>query len=314
MKLSRQFAIIGLAAALGACSLSGLLGGGGKPPVTLQTLTPEAPDPGPIARSASAGQAVTIATPIISNELNTVRVPVQISPTDVQYVTNLQWVDTPDKLFQDLVEETVRRTTGRVVLDPNQTGLDPGLTLHGELQRFGYDAQTGQVAVVYNGSLATADGAQVQTRRFVATAPSDGTGPSVGPALNHAANQVALDVAKWIGGSTTSGGHEVNAVAFADLGDLRSVLRQAPHFVVQLAEELRSVGGSGKDQDLCRHVRGSLESVHGVAGQVVEVALARSHLTAVDVEIDLAFKDVISFVPVVPVRRRAHSVGNLLLE
>ena len=200
MKLSRQFAIIGLAAALGACSLSGLLGGGGKPPVTLQTLTPEAPDPGSIARSASAGQAVTIATPIISNELSTVRVPVQISPTDVQYVTNLQWVDTPDKLFQDLVEETVRRTTGRVVLDPNQTGLDPGLTLHGELQRFGYDAQTGQVAVVYNGSLATADGAQVQTRRFVATAPSDGTGPSVGPALNHAANQVALDVAKWIGG------------------------------------------------------------------------------------------------------------------
>ncbi|MEA3081622.1 MAG: cholesterol transport system auxiliary component, partial [Sphingomonadales bacterium] len=41
--------------------------------------------------------------------------------------------------------------------------------------------------------------ARVETRRFTATAPSDGTAASVGPALNRAANQVALDVAKWIG-------------------------------------------------------------------------------------------------------------------
>jgi cholesterol transport system auxiliary component len=195
----RTFLALTAAASLGGCSLSGLLGGGAKPPTTLETLTPEAPDPGPVARTASAGQAVTIATPIVSNELRTVRVPVQVSPTDVQYVTNLQWVDTPDTLFQNLLQETVRRTTNRVVLDPNQTGLDPGLVLHGELQRFGYDAQTGQVVVVYTGALSTADN-QVQSRRFTATAPADGTGPSVGPALNRAANEVALEVAKWIGG------------------------------------------------------------------------------------------------------------------
>ena len=99
----------------------------------LQTLTPEAADPGNIVRSAAAGQAVTIQTPVIGNELRTVRVPVQLTPTDVQYVTNLQWVDTPDKLFQSLVEETVRRTTNRVVLDPNQTGVDPGVVVQGEL-------------------------------------------------------------------------------------------------------------------------------------------------------------------------------------
>jgi cholesterol transport system auxiliary component len=195
----RTFLALTAAASLGGCSLSGLLGGGAKPPTTLETLTPEAPDPGPVARTASAGQAVTIATPIVSNELRTVRVPVQVSPTDVQYVTNLQWVDSPDKLFQNLLQETVRRTTNRVVLDPNQTGLDPGLVLHGELQRFGYDAQTGQVVVVYTGALSTANN-QVQSRRFTATAPADGTGPSVGPALNRAANEVALEVAKWIGG------------------------------------------------------------------------------------------------------------------
>lgn len=196
----RTFMLAAMAAALGACSVGGLLGGAGKAPAMLETLTPEAPDPGPIARTASAGQAVTVAAPIISTELRTLRVPVQVSPTDVQYVTNLQWVDTPDKLFQRLLSETIRRTTSRVVLDPNQTGLDPGIVLQGQLQRFGYDAQAGQVVVTYDASLATGGGSQVQTRRFTATAPADGTGPSVGPALNRAANEVAMEVAKWIGG------------------------------------------------------------------------------------------------------------------
>ena len=81
-----------------------------------------------------------------------------------------------------------------------QTSLDPGLTVSGELQKFGYDASTGQVVVTYDGSLSTAGGNRVDTRRFTATAPADGTAASVGPALNRAANQVALDVAKWIGG------------------------------------------------------------------------------------------------------------------
>jgi cholesterol transport system auxiliary component len=200
MKLLRTLAPVIAAALLGGCSVSSMLGGGAKVPPTLQTLTSEAADPGNITRTAAAGQAVTIDTPLISNELNTVRVPVHLTPTDVQYVTGLQWVDTPDKLFQDLVEETVRRTTNRVVLDPNQTGLDPGVTLQGELERFEYDAQTGQVVVTYNGSLATAGGAEVHARRFVASAPADGTAASVGPALNRAANDVAQQIAQWIGG------------------------------------------------------------------------------------------------------------------
>jgi cholesterol transport system auxiliary component len=199
-QLTRILASAALAAALGGCSLGGLLGGGGKPPATLQTLTPQAPDPGPVVRAVNAGQAVTITTPTVPKELRTVRVPAQISPTDIQYVTNLQWVDTPDRLFQNLVEETVRRTTNRVVLDPAQPSLDPGLVVTGQLQRFGFDASTGQVVVVYDASLSTAGGSRVEARRFTASVPSDGTGPSVGPALNSAANQVAAEVAKWIGG------------------------------------------------------------------------------------------------------------------
>lgn len=200
MKLLRILVPMAFAAALGACSLGGLLGGGAKPPPTLLTLTPEAPDPGQIARTVNAGQAVTISVPVIPKEIRTVRVPVQVTPTDVQYVKNLQWVDTPDRLFADLIEETVRRTTSRVVLDPKQSTLDPGLLVTGELQRFGYDAQTGQVVVQYDGALSTEGGTRVETRRFTATAPADGTAATVGPALNRAANQVALEVARWIGG------------------------------------------------------------------------------------------------------------------
>jgi cholesterol transport system auxiliary component len=192
-------ASIALALALGACSVGGMLGGG-KPPATLVVLTPEAPDPGQIARTAAPGQAVTIGVPAVSRELNNVRVPVQVNPVDVQYVTDLTLADTPDRLFAGLLAETVRRTTNRVVVNPEQTNLDPGLTVTGVLQRFGYDAASGQVIVQYDGSLAVPGGNRVETRRFTATAPADGTAATVGPALNHAANQVALDVAKWIGG------------------------------------------------------------------------------------------------------------------
>lgn len=187
------------AAALAGCSLSSIVGGGGKPPPVLFTLTPEA-GASAAARTAAVGETVTIRTPVIPRELRTTRVPVRISPTEVQYVTGLQWIDTPDRLFQSLVEETVRRTTSRVVLDPAQSALDPGLVVTGQLHRFGYDAQTGNVVVEYDASIATQGGTHVESRRFGATMASDGTAATVAPALNDAANQVATEVARWIGG------------------------------------------------------------------------------------------------------------------
>ncbi len=115
-------------------------------------------------------------------------------------MTNVQWVDTPDRLFQQLIEETVRRTTSRVVLDPSQSALDPGLVVTGQLNRFGYDAQRGTVVVQYDGALATQTGPHDEPRRSEATAPADGTAATVAPGLNEAANQVAQQVAQWIGG------------------------------------------------------------------------------------------------------------------
>jgi len=185
-----------LALALSGCALLG----GGKAPAWLLALTPEAPAPADLTRVGSAGNTVTINVPVIAKELRTTRVPVQLGPTAVQYVKDLTWVDTPDRLFQALLAETVRRTTNRVVLDGKQTALDPGMLITGQLNRFGYDEAAQAVIVQYDAARSAGGGAQVETRRFEAQVPATGDAASVGPALNRAANQVALEAAAWIGG------------------------------------------------------------------------------------------------------------------
>jgi cholesterol transport system auxiliary component len=195
----RLAAPIAVALSLSAC-MGGLLGGGGKTPPWLLTLTPQAPAPASIARTAGPGEAVTIELPVVPKEVRTNRVPVHSGPIAIAYVKDLTWVDTPDKLFQDLLTETVTRTTNRVVLDPKQSSLDPGITVTGNLSRFGYDAQEGMVVVRYDAAMTRAGGAAVATRRFEAREPSDGSASSVAPAINAAANRVAIEVAQWVGG------------------------------------------------------------------------------------------------------------------
>jgi cholesterol transport system auxiliary component len=187
---------VAIAAMLGGCALLG----GGKAPPHLFDLTAEPGSAVAPIRSAAAGETVTIRVPVVPRQLRTTRVPVQVNPIIVEYVKDMTWVDTPDRLFQQLVQETVKANTGRVVLDPSQSALDPGLVVTGELNKFGYDAQQGMVVVEYDASLATQGGTHVQTRRFTAALPADGTAATVGPALNQAANQVAREVAAWIGG------------------------------------------------------------------------------------------------------------------
>jgi cholesterol transport system auxiliary component len=193
----RLAAPIAVALSLSACA--GLLGGGGKTPPWLLTLTPQSPAPDNIVRSAAAGEAVTIELPVVPKEIRTNRVPVHSGPIAIAYVKDLTWVDTPDKLFQDLLTETVTRTTNRVVLDPKQSSLDPGVTVTGNLSRFGYDAQEGAVIVRYDAAKTRAGGKAIETRRFEARETADGSASSVAPAINAAANRVAIDVAQWVG-------------------------------------------------------------------------------------------------------------------
>jgi cholesterol transport system auxiliary component len=181
-----------------ALALTGCFGGGKVPPV-LMTLAPAAPPPADIVRSAGAGETVTIDDPVTPKSLKSVRVPAEVGDTAIAYIKDAQWIDTPDHLFRQLLTETVKRTTNRVVLDPRQSTLDPGLRVSGTLDRFGYDTSAGAVVVRYDAALSGTAGSRIETRRFEAREPSAGTKDDVGPALNRAANRVAREVAQWIG-------------------------------------------------------------------------------------------------------------------
>ena len=172
--------------------------GGGKVPAELLTLAPAVPPSSLTTRSAAAGEAVTIDVPVTPKSLKSLRIPAQVGDTAIAYIKDAQWVDMPDRLFQQLLSETLKRTTNRVVLDPHQASLDPGVRVTGELDRFGFDTAEGAAVVRYDAALTAGGGGRVETRRFEAREPSDGTKASVGPALNRAANRVAGDVAAWI--------------------------------------------------------------------------------------------------------------------
>ena len=80
----------------------------------------------------------------------------------------------------------------------NQFTFDPGQRLSGTLQRFGFDAPSGEVVAIYDAALARPGGG-VTTRRFEARVAASPDAAGVAPALNQAANQIAAEVATWIG-------------------------------------------------------------------------------------------------------------------
>jgi cholesterol transport system auxiliary component len=178
--------------ALSACSL------GGKAPDLLLDLTPAQTLAPQSASTSPTANAITVVRPTVHQALNTTRVPV-LTGQQVTYLKDAFWVDTPNDLFRRLLSETIAARTGRVVLDPAQFTFDPGNRLTGQLQNFGLDSQRMEAVVTYDAALAR--GAEsVTTRRFEARVPvSVADRANVAPALNNAANQVAAEVADWIG-------------------------------------------------------------------------------------------------------------------
>lgn len=179
-----------------ALVLSGCFGGA-KVPDRLLDLTPARTRPATAGQSAPTSQAVVVSMPSVPQELEVPRIPVR-SGGGVTYVADAQWVDLPAALFAKLLTETVG-ASGRVVLDVEETAFRAGTVLTGSLDRFGVDADRREAVVIYDAALAT-DNNQVRTRRFEARVPlATIDKDSVPPALNQAANQVAAEVAAWLG-------------------------------------------------------------------------------------------------------------------
>ena len=191
----RKLVLLGVMLALGGCVS---LGGGKAPPVLLN-LTAASTIAANEVRSAGAGEAITIAVPVAPQAIATNRVAVSDGPVAIAYIKDAVWVEPPARLFQRLLSETVAAKTGKVVLDPRQFALDPGVQLTGQLKIFGIDAKTQEAVVVYDAAISRDKGKRVDTRRFEArTGVSAITPTASGAGLNKVANTVAAEVAQWI--------------------------------------------------------------------------------------------------------------------
>lgn len=180
--------------------LSACISFGAKPPPSLLTLTAASAVPVGQTQSSATSATITVMVPAVGGALATQRVPVAKDETAIAYVKDALWVEPPARLFARLVADTVTAKTGRVVLSTAQSFADPGARLSGELRQFGVDAGANQAVVVYDASLMRSPGHVIEKRRFMATAPlARVDAANVGIGLNQAANQVASDVAEWVG-------------------------------------------------------------------------------------------------------------------
>lgn len=186
--------------ALAACGPIVQIGGNAKPPEALLTL--RADSLGAPTQAVDPGRTLTIAQPTVPGAIQTMRLPVTISDTEVQYLKAANWIEQPSKLFQRLLADTIGSRGGVLVLSERQSNGAAARRLLGELLEFGLDVRGApQVRVRYDALLTARDGQPLAARRFEATRPvAAQDGATVGAALNDAANEVAGQVAAWVAG------------------------------------------------------------------------------------------------------------------
>ena len=198
--LHRPLLILPLLALVASCGPLVQIGGNTPRPESLYTLT--APPPAAVPAGLNPidmKQAVTVDIPAVPGVLQTLRIPVWVSDTSIQYLTGAQWAEQPNRLFQRLLSDTLT-ANGVGVVDQRSSGQTGGRRLTGQLLLFGVDVRGAQqVHVRYEAQLAGPDG--VRQRRFEREVPlTQVAGPEAAVALNQAANAVAADVARWVNG------------------------------------------------------------------------------------------------------------------
>lgn len=194
----RRFSLFPLLLAAVACGPIVQVGGNAPRPEALYTLT--APSPAAVPTGVAPidqKRAVTVDVPTAPGVLQTVRIPVQVSETAVQYIVGAQWSEQPNRLFQRLLAEVIANG-GVPVIDQRSAGKVAPARLSGQLLAFGLDSRGGrQVVARYDATFATPEG--VRQRRFERSAPIATADPAqVTAALNGVANQLAADVAQWV--------------------------------------------------------------------------------------------------------------------
>lgn len=190
--------IVALAASL---ALAGCVSLGGKAPDQLFRLTPEKTAPAGATVSGTVNDAIVVLDPEADRSLDVLRVPVRVDASSLAYLKGAGWVEKPSRLFRSLLAETIRAETGKLVLEGGDYEVIGKTFVKGRLLEMGYDVPSQSVVVRFDAVRSERDKSEIETRRFEAVIP--GVPPkaqNVGPALNKAANDVALQVAAWVKG------------------------------------------------------------------------------------------------------------------
>lgn len=179
--------------------LAGCISFGGKAPKQLIALTAQNTAPAGAMPGGSPNDALVVLDPEADRRLDVQRVPVQVDDSTVAYLKDATWVERPARQFRRLLAETIRARGKRMVTEGGDLDGRGHATLSGRLLDMGYDARTRSVVVRFD-AVREEDGGAIQSRRFEAVVPDIAPkAEAVAPALNKAANDVAVQVADWIG-------------------------------------------------------------------------------------------------------------------
>lgn len=179
--------------------LAGCVNLGGKPPKLLLGLTADKTAPAGAMASGKISDALLVLDPQVERKLDVLRVPVQVDATQIAYLQDAAWVERPARQFRHLLAETIRARGQRLVIEANDDTSGTKNVLAGRLIDMGYDARSQSVVVRYDALREDSKGV-VTARRFEAIVPGISAEPvAVAAALNRAANDVAAQVADWVG-------------------------------------------------------------------------------------------------------------------
>ena len=188
-----------IAALVALALLAGCISLGGKAPKLLIGLTSDkSPAAGAMA-GGKIGEALVVLDPQVDRKLDVLRIAVQVNATEIAYLKDATWVERPARLMRHLLAETIRAKGQHLVLEASDDVNGSRQTLAGRLIDMGYDARSQSVVVRYDALRSNAKG-EIEARRFEAVVPGiSATSEAVAPALNRAANDVAGQVADWVG-------------------------------------------------------------------------------------------------------------------
>jgi len=175
--------------------------GSGRP--TADSLLVIEADARPQPSPNGLGMTLTVELPQLPAMLQTLRLPVRTSDSEIRYLAGASWAETPSRQFQRLIADTLA-ARGMAILDRSQAATRPVASLSGTLRDFTLDVRSRPMVLVrYDAQLSRPGQPDpVALRRFEVSEPvSDQSPAEVAAALSRAANRLATDVADWTGTS-----------------------------------------------------------------------------------------------------------------